>query len=374
MKIGVITIHKILNYGSALQAFALQTFLEKETGCRCEIIDYLFPNCYHIKERNYTLVEKLKRKFHILKDNCFHKHRKKRFEFFWNNYLHLSNLVYKTQNNLKSHPPEYDIYITGSDQVWNTNTLMGDEMFLLSFVRNKARKVAYASSFGADSVGAKYIDIFVRNFKEYDCIGVREKTALRLLDELGVKNYKCVVCDPTLLLESSDYERLIQHSEISIEYQYILVYCLSYAFDPYPAILSVLNDVYEKTKYRVVFINNTVRGFRGDYKLYNNIGPCEFVYLFKNASFVVTSSFHGTAFSVINKKPFISVSPEHNDTRIKDFLSFIGLEANLVYSNQTAVDIDVNNKKQTTFEKFFQYRAESIKFLVEAISNTKCLK
>ena len=122
MRIGIITIHRLINFGTALQAYALQHYLQKETGHQVEIIDYVFPNSFH-KERK-KLIKKIRGNIRLTLDYLFEsKHKSnKKFHEFQNKYLNLSAEQYPNISSLNENPPLYDIYITGSDQVWNTKT------------------------------------------------------------------------------------------------------------------------------------------------------------------------------------------------------------------------------------------------------------
>lgn len=109
---------------------------------------------------------------------------------------------------------------------------------------------------------------------------------------------------------------------------------LMYAFDPYPALENVIKQVQEKTKLPIIVIGDRRFKYDGKYKFIKGIGPADFLWLFKNASYIITSSFHGTMFSLIYRKPFIAISPNTGDSRIKDILEEIGLTSNLVYNNE----------------------------------------
>ena len=364
MKVGIITIHKIINYGSALQAYALQQFLEMHMGNDVEIIDYKFPNSYHRSIR-YKGLKRLKMKVHDFKTNLpFVNHaEKKSFRLFWKCFFHLTPL-YKDQKALWESHLTYDVYLTGSDQVWNTNTLCGDTVMMLDFAPRGSRKFAYGASFTTTTLDINYTDIFKKYLLQYERIGVREASAINILKDLGCHQSAEVVCDPTLLLTRAEYLPVIEKSRVSIpESPYILVYYLEYAFNPMPVILEVVNKIYKKYGYEVVFIDNAINGFRGKNIIIKGIGPCEFADLFYHAAFVVTSSFHGTAFSLINRKPFYSIAPKSKDSRISDLLKSIGLQSRIAYtdekfcidSNQDIYTAEVENAISTLRQKSINF-------------------
>ena len=340
MKIAILTIHKITNYGSALQTYALQSFIEKNINdSSCTILDYRFPNSYHWKERykKMSILKVYRSRLHRMKESLSYSLalRKARFKQFWIDFYHLSQPYNSQESILRLNPKEYDMYILGSDQVWNARTLCGDKTFLFANMSEHEKCFSYASSFGLTYLPVEYTSLFVKELSKFRAIGVREKNAVDILSSLGYKDKTMLVCDPTLLLDENEYTPLVNKSNCKIDGDYILVYCLDYAFDPYPAIRQVIKELQEKYKYKLVFIGKEVNGPFHKTTVLNSIGPCEFVSLFKNAKIVVTSSFHGTAFSIINRKPFVSIAPRTGDSRIGDFLSHLGLEDNLIYNDQT---------------------------------------
>lgn len=375
MKIAILTIHKILNYGSALQTYALQNYLENnKEGVICDIINYKFPNSYHRKERNKKLnIYRITRnRIHRLKEFFSTKERRRRFELFWKENYHLTK-YYSSQNSIKSCSPKgYDIYILGSDQVWNPNTLCGDDVFLFSFLESNSYFFSYASSFGVTTIdNTPYYDSFKKYLPRFKGLGVRENTAADILNKLDLKNIQ-VVCDPTFLLNKNDYAKLANKSSISIKGEYILIYMLNYAFNPFPAIQDVVEKVYQQLHCKIVFIGRSFNFIKKDTAIYKDIGPYEFLYLFMNAKFVVTSSFHGTAFAIINRKPFVSIAPHTRDSRIQDLLEVLGLKANLVYNNQNNVKVNFDQKYDDSIENNINILiTKSKKYIINHIQQYK---
>lgn len=296
--------------------------------------------------------------------------RKQKFQQFWNEYFHLSR-KYKSPHSLfEMNTKDFDIYILGSDQVWNTKTLCGDKTFLFAFLSKTDNSFSYASSFGLSKLPNEFIPLFKKELSKFHSIGVREKKAIEILSSLGLKDKSQLVCDPTLLLNANEYDSIAEKSNYKIDDDYILVYCLEYAFNPYPAIHNVVNELQRKYHYKVIFVDNKVKGINQNYQVLSSIGPCEFTYLFRNAKIIVTSSFHGTAFSVINRKPFLSIAPRGGDSRIGDFLNHVGLTGNMVYSDQNQFTFNDNPYTLDVKTKLSAYINESKDFL---ISNIKIL-
>ena len=376
MKVGILTIHRILNFGSSLQAYALQNFIEKELKhCSCSIIDYRYPNSYHINSRrnSLTFLKFMRLQLHKLKEslNMNLRLQKKQFQIFWNNEFNLTRSFLSQQEILNDSSLQFDIYIAGSDQIWSTKTLYGDPIFMFSFLDDKIKRFSYASSFGQTSIDRKYENIFQVYLRKFSSIGVREFSGLKILNDLGLGNISQLVCDPTLLLSSKEYNLLAAKSSLDIQDNFILVYCLDYAFNPYPTIADVIEKVRTKfDSYKLVFLGKKIQGFNSNTTCYKHANPYDFLYLFSKASYIITSSFHGTAFSVIYRKPFTTISPRKTDMRIFDFLHTISLHDHIVYNDgNTNTILYSSSYTKEVLEKINKYIDDSKKFLKHNLNN-----
>lgn len=373
MRIGIITLHKVLNFGSALQAYALQHFLEKQGYTETELIDYKYPNKFH--KGKFKLDKPTIRIFlGTFKDFIFNKRRdtNRRFRDFYKEYFNLSPQEYKSIEQIEKDPPLYDLYITGSDQVWNVNTLKNDPVMYCSFAPQNAEIISFGSSFTNKTLPVKYQEDVKRRLKRYKKIGVREQSSIEILIDLGLTSHKevMVTCDPTLLLTKEDYHELALKSELKIEDDFILVYGLTYAYNPEPALSSIVDNVARQLNCKVYTLWFRHPHFKSEHKEIWGIGPCEFCYLFEHAKFIITSSFHGTMFSVINRKPFVSIVPRKNekDTRIKDFLDKVGLKQNYVFADSTDYQLNMENVYNNSVEdNISSIISESIDFLLSAL-------
>lgn len=371
MHIGIITIHRLTNFGTALQAFALQRYLQKNTNYHVEIIDYVFPNAFHKNKK--TIIKRIRRWVRLFLDYLFEKRYRcnKKFKDFQNKYFDLSRNIYPNIQSLNNNPPLYDIYITGSDQVWNTKTVKNDPSFYLCFAPKNKPKIAFSACFANDSLDDKYKDSIRERLSNYKYIGVREKSAVDIIKDLHLSKDILVhnTCDPTMLLSKEDYKEISSESKINIGGNYILVYMLMYAFNPYPALENILKKIEDQTGLPIIVIGDHRFRYKGKYKFLKGIGPSDFLWLFEHASYVVTSSFHGTMFSLIYRKPFISISPCTGDCRIKDILEEIGLTSNLVYNNSEDFNITTTNSYTENVErKIKNFIDESKNFLNTAVS------
>ena len=339
-KVGIITMHRIINYGSALQAYATLKSVSM-LGYKAELIDYVFPN----KKKNLSLSAKIKNFVFRSVLILFHGNKKKRFNLFYNKYYNCSQ-QFQTPAELKNASLSYDILLTGSDQVWNPIHTEDDLSFLLSFSTDNTAKVSYASSFSKSVLPDEYKVVYAKHLKEYKHISVRENSGINIVQELIGKKPFCA-CDPTLLLSKKEWTDLAQQGEQLVKDKYILLYILTYAYNPYPEILNIIEYVKKKANLPVVILDGSLSTNRIEGAL--NIkcaGPLEFLRLIKDAEFVVTTSFHGTAFSLNFEKPFFSVLSNNSksDTRILDLLTAVGAkERALIYNvpvNDTSLDMD----------------------------------
>lgn len=374
MRIGIITIHKLINFGTALQAFALQKYLQRTICNETEIIDYVFPNTFHKGKK--TIIKIIRGWGRVLLDYLFEKKYRynKRFRYFQNKYFDLSENIYSNIQSINANPPLYDIYITGSDQVWNTETVKNDPSFYLCFAPKDKPKIAFSACFANDSLNDKYKYSVRERLSNYKYIGIREKSALRIIRDLNIPQniVVCNTCDPTLLLSKDDYSEIASESKMDIKENYILVYIMMYAFNPYPALESILEQIQRETGLPIVVIGDSKFRYKGKYKFIKGIGPIDFLWLFEHASYVITSSFHGTMFSLIFRKPFTAISPNTGDCRIKDVLEDIGLTRNLIFNNNENPELEITspytNQVEDKLEKFINTSKD---FLKTAIMNSQ---
>lgn len=321
--------HKVLNYGSALQAYALQQKLFS-MGYDNELIDYSYPP--PLKKRR-SLKSCLFDIIIFLRNAAFGfptERKQRRFNKFYKHNYKLSDFY--TRDSIKKNPPLYDGYITGSDQVWNPRFAGGDDNFFLAFAPENKLKLSYASSFATTKVYEELKPLYAKYLSRYNSISVRETSGVDIVKELTGKE-ATVCCDPTILLSSEEWEKLAVQSTLKIDYKYVLVYVLGYMVG------NVYDDVQKITEYvqktlgmKVIYlVGRKEDAFRPNSRLIKDAGPSEFVYLIKNADFVITTSFHGVAFSLIFDRPLFGVVDKEkvDDTRIQSVLSVTGAEKSI---------------------------------------------
>lgn len=347
-KVALISIHSLPNYGSVLQTYASQAILEN-AGIECRIIDYLFPNEWHYSHgisrtsalKKFVLslavpVMKLVgyRSQHVLQHNL--KVFKKKHFKFTESFNSLAALE-------KGDWSKYDAVIAGSDQIWSPRFVNGDKAFLLSFVPDHIRKISLSSSFGVTGIPVDMRKHYSRFISRFDAIGVRESSALDIVrTTLGLKIPSTQMLDPTLLLSSSDWNKIAEKKRHD-ENPYILFYGLFYAFEPRPYIFEILKYFKEKLGYQVISLagSSDSSGYDVPETHYmENVSPERFISLFRDATMVITTSFHGTAFALNFGKPLISVVPDEGDDRQSTLLSALGAESSIVKIGTPAEEIN----------------------------------
>ena len=331
MRAGIITFHCSINYGAILQAKALPLVLE-DMGIKSEIINYRLPHDIYshtnIYERsmNYKVVIKNLIKYVHRKDIMV---KLQRFEKFYNEYLPVSKKIYSIIDEFKN-LKEYDFLICGSDQIWkpmNGNYL--DEVFFLGFTSN-AKKISYAPSFGIDTFPKNLENQLKILLNDFHAISVRERSGMSILTRIVSKSVKQVL-DPTLLINKERWHTLGNMKYVNGIDDYIVVYALErnrILRDSVKRLKQMIQlDIYE------ISLDGLARVGNCDHVLYD-VGPSEFISLIENAKLVLTNSFHGTAFSIIFEKPFVSVPHTKSNSRILELLESLNISNRQITSSK----------------------------------------
>ena len=319
MEIGIITYHFPLNYGAVLQVYALSRVLEN-LGHDVKIIDY--QPISHVRRYNWSW-----NRLGCNGQNLRNLKLSKKFACFRKSYLKMTKL-YQTQEQLKADPPDFDVFISGSDQVWNQTAFGKNTPYFLDFAPKGTRRVSYSASFGKSQVDDRFRSELKVLLNNIDHISVREKSGCDIIKELTNRQSTCVL-DPTLLLD--DYNDIISPVP---EKNYILVKSMQST----PMFDSIVNYVSRLTGLQVIYLYSmSIKfwKFIGKKRVYPD--PSSYLGYFKNAKYVITDSFHGTAFCLNFKKRFLSVSLPPDPTkdtsvRMTDLLSSVGLSKRFVDS------------------------------------------
>ena len=366
-KIGIITMHRINNYGSVLQAFALQYIIEK-MGFDVQLIDYNYPNIFQYTRG--VALPKNDWKAKVIKSmSWLHPYNRYDYKFqdFRNRYFKLSP-YYKDFDVIHQKAISYDLYITGSDQVWNPKFTKGDTTFLLDFAEKNANKISYASSFSCTQLGKEYEATYSELLAQYQAISVREWGGVELVKRLTGQQ-AVITVDPTLLLDDNAWKTVVS-KRCRYSKNYILLYVLSYSFNPVPYIYDLALYLSRKLNLQIVVLGK--HPYLSKYKNVESIldaGPLEFLQLIENAVCVVTSSFHGTAFSVNYKKPvYAVVNDKNDDDRISSFLSDLSLDESIIPMGMALDTIPLDMHSESSWNILNQKREYSLLYLENAIN------
>ncbi len=335
-KIGIITIHKIFNYGSIFQAYALQEVC-RIFGNEVEIIDYNFPNIWHIgrntleaSKQESSLTQNTPRWKQLLLKlffayplYCQHRAISK----FVSEYENLSKKTFDSPDSLCELKDTYDICIVGSDQVWNPRFCKCDPAFFLTFASDKCVKAAYASSFGVHRID----DIAIRKdyaewLGRFSYISVREKSGIDIVKSMTGQECSHVV-DPTLLLNAEQWNKIAGPQRL-VKKKYILCYFLNYTFDAFPRVNEIADYISQSTGWEIVYVARPPYRLRSPHTTFRvGASPAEFLSLIRDAELVLTTSFHGAAFSVNFSKPLYAVVENKlaADSRLLSLLESVGL-------------------------------------------------
>jgi hypothetical protein len=329
MKIALITIHHANSYGGMLQALASQTILSKYG--EVSIIDYKSKHLaktmmlirFGTASRDILRIGKdlfrLIPRYKILN----------KFTAFRQKYFHLTQEC-NNHNDLEFLTQTYDVFVCGSDQIWNPNVIGElDGTYFLNFVHDK-KKIAYASSAGSYEFSNAEQNEIKKYLSTFSGLALREKNTSEYISKLLDNRPVTTVIDPTLMLNKTQWHELVQWEETDIPEPYIFVYTLQK--DVF--VKNMINQIAKHLNLKVVAIDQSpFPGYHCDTH-YKDADPTLYLKLISQASFVITNSFHGTAFSVNFGIPFISLKPESGTNRIQSFLSSVGLGNRLLLNNE----------------------------------------
>ena len=314
-KVKVLTYFNSDNFGSVLQAYAINTYINL-IGYDCEIIDYKKPKV----QKLYSIFNLPTNRFLFFMNiyNCIHLNalvkRKKNYAVFRKEMFRIYHNRSLVRNDLNT--IDGDIFLVGSDQVWNPDIVDFDDSYLLTFTSKK--KIAYAASFGPKGQPSKFVELFKGQLGLFESVMVREQKAVSFCSQ-SLNIEATLVCDPVFLLAKCKWEA-IEKKVDGLQSEYILCYFaggVSHKFEQYTIELSKKMGCQ-----RILLISDWHNIFKPGKRLYS-AGPAEFIYLIRNAKIVCTNSFHATAFSIIFEK-YLIVDDSNNDERIRTILDYSG--------------------------------------------------
>ena len=385
MKLAILTFHRAYNYGAVLQCLALNKMLA-ELGIECEVLDY-YPK-YFYRKYNVLPMWKLGRTFvkkyfyHFLLKNVI-KERNVNFEKFIKDNICLSKKTYKSLA-MREADISYDGYIVGSDQVWSDTIARFDPVFFLySDAFTDKKKYSYAASIGKKEINKELYEEYRKRLNSFNKISVREESSVAIIENI-LGRTPVVSCDPTLLLEKEEWEELAGNTPI-VDGDYILHYYVKFSKETCEYAL----ELSRKTSCKVVSIpccfsgkgklTYTCMGGKEDrekgFVCFNTASPAEYLNLIRYARYVVTGSFHGTVFSILFHKQFMSQtrweSGEEND-RVSNLLHQVGLENRDICKIGTSIEKSID--WQNVDEQINLLRISGREYLQSIIDDVNCYR
>ena len=363
MKIGILTYHRAHNYGAMLQAYALLSYL-RNNGHDVEIIDY-WPDKHRIQ---YALIKPIVGNSIISKIKCIiatiitfirRYIRIRKFENFSQKYLNLNSTIQYPMPDWGY--LQYDCIIVGSDQIWRNHESDGkhigfDPVYFCQNIPKNIRCISYAASMGIIQLNKEDKDFFKNYLNRFSRILVRENSLKETIDELGFDSI--IVVDPTLLLSKDEWNKFLPNKRFHTT-KYVLYYELVKSKEA----LVFAKRKAEELGCKLLIMDATIP-LLPQRRHISYASPIEFLHAIRDAEFVIATSFHGTAFSVIFEKQFITIGLKKNADRVQTLLHQLDIVEHYQEHPQNVMDIDYAQVKS----RFSKLVANSMHLLLTSIS------
>lgn len=379
-KVGLAVCYDTKNFGSQLQVLATIRKVE-ELGYESEIIRYkkkltptfvlqTIPRLFNVSFIKAKLHSKNKRK-QIEKHPDIARNvliRNERFNKFVEKYFtNLSKPYNGWENLVRESSKNYDAFLCGSDQLWLPNNL-GSHFYTLEFAPDNKPKIAYATSFGVSRIPDGQKKATAKYLNRFQNLSTREITGQKIIKELTGKTAQ-VVCDPTLLFDAKGWEQMLPKKKV-VEEPYVFCYFLGTNEEHRAA----ANEFKKKTGLKIVtcpYLDNFVETDQnfGDIQLFD-MDAADFVNLIRHAEYILTDSFHGSVFSILNHKKFMTFNrfnagANSRNSRIDSLCILLGLSERRYNGDIMNVEKDIDYR--AVEEKLEKLRADSIKYLKTAL-------
>jgi hypothetical protein len=370
MKLGILTYQRAHNYGALLQAYALKTYL-KSLGHQTEMIDY-WPD-YH--KEDYALIPYFKSRSFLGKIKAIllfllgYKRiikRKNGYGQFMSEHLNLSdNPLYSMEREMKE--IEYDAVVYGSDQIWRRSNYplfkgFSDVFFGADLIEVK-RKITYGASMGVIDVDLKDKDYLKRMLRNFNAISVREEELKLLVDDI-IEDNVSLVLDPVFLLKKEEWAMLHTRVIPFFQEKYIFFYQLM----PSKESIDFVQRLEEFYGYKVVETRGRVEPMLFGNRYFQTASPLDFLMLIQNAEIVVSTSFHGVAFSLLFEKQFYALGMNNNSGRVQSLLNKLNIsERLLANTNQVSFEEKINYQSVNLRKQ--ELISQSKNYLIRALNN-----
>lgn len=379
-KVGLAVCYDTKNFGSQLQVLATVKKVE-ELGYDTEIVRYkkkltptfvvqTIPRLFNVSFIKAKLTAKNKDK-KIAQHSGIAKMvltRNKRFQMFvTEHFTNLSKAYNGWENLVKESAKNYDVFLCGSDQLWLPNNL-GSHFYTLEFAPDNKPKIAYATSFGVSQIPDGQKKATAKYLNRFQNLSTREIAGQKIIKELTGKTAQ-VVCDPTLLFDAEGWKQMLPEKKV-VEEPYVFCYFLGTNEEH----RKIANEFKNKTGLKLVtcpFLDNYVDCDLefGDVQLFD-MDAADFVNLIRHAEYILTDSFHGSVFSILNHKKFMTFNrfnagANSRNSRIDSLCTLLGLSERRYNGDIMNVEKDINY--DAVEEKLEKLRADSIKYLETAL-------
>ncbi|WP_339661496.1 polysaccharide pyruvyl transferase family protein [Croceibacter atlanticus] len=365
-KILTITCHNVYNHGATLQQYAL---IENLKTWEYDVKSINYKPAYLSKRfKLWNIPEKYKSNVFLkvaylglkLPSRILDLKRKKNFDAFESQYLAVLPKLYETNKDLKNDLPDADVYICGSDQIWNSFFENGkDPAFYLNFAPDDKLKIAYAASFAIDELEEKVKPLVKKNVERLQAVSVRETSGLTILKDLGISN-AVQVLDPVFLINEDVWK---DKFVFPLDEKFIFVYDC----DSNEQIKQIAQVAASENNFKIFTVDKNIK--YADKNFFNE-APHFFLSLIYHSQFVLTNSFHALSFSIIFNKPhYVFNRTEKINTRMRDLMKLAGISELLLMKGEFRRINDVAIDFAKVNEKISNEVAKSKTFLRNALEN-----
>lgn len=358
-KVGIMTIFRTGNYGATLQAYATQQAINENGFAHAQIINYCCDGVKQKIDRRFLKKAGLFRTLVACVERIYYYPRMKKVLSFVDSFVPGHEL---TRQELEDLNDQYDIFLSGSDQIWNPQIQQGDLSYLLDFVTDSHKKRSYASSFGVQQIPQEYQQTYKQLLSEFHRITVREEQGVALCARLLDKPADLVL-DPALLLTPAQWEAKLSPSQKKGDY--VFAYQMAHS----PMIARIVSAASVFCKERAIFVPFPIMGFC-KCKPVLNFSSFEWLQAIRDSAFVVTDSFHAAVFSIIFRKPFYYVitseTIKNRLSRLETLLGTLGLQDRLV-EDPAQCDFTQQIDYDAVHAKLDRQREHSLKILKELV-------
>ena len=316
MKIGILTFCFAHNYGAVLQANALKNYIESlDSSNKVTMINYVPKKIAHIYSLNPLMQSK---SILSIIRNCLQLPKRFKQYFIFENYIKKltdNNSKITDHNTLAIELEGFDILVCGSDQIWNTKITGDVTDYFFDSLNSKAVRIAYAASFGNNKLTDYQKVVIAKYLPNFKGVSLREEDGLQVVQSF-IKNPVSIVVDPVFLQNRDYWDVESEKSLFKTEKNYILFYTLK----SNPKLIEQAELLSKQMNVEIYVIHPTCARAKVNGKTLTGIGPCEFLWLIKNATCVCTDSFHATAFSLIFQKKYFHVKNNGKESRVESIL------------------------------------------------------